>query len=453
MNSVSDALDCQTVTRLRDVFADYDRQEGPGVAVGVSQQGRTLFSGGWGIANLDYGIPIDADSVFYLASVSKQVTAGAVLFALKEGYLSLQDDIRRFLPLLPDYGTVFTIEHLLHHTSGIRDYLTLLWLAGRRIEDVLTAEQVFELLCAQRAVNFPPGSAHLYSNSNYVLLAEIVRRATGLSLRDYAHARLFQPLGMDSTQFHDDAERPIARRLIGYSPDPAGGFRINHLFNFDQVGDGGLYSSVNDLLKWLENLDCGRVGGPEWLTALHRPGALNDGESISYAGGLAHGQYRGLSTVEHGGGLAGFRTATIRFPEQHVAIVVLGNMATVNSYLLARQVADILLEDSLGPPSETIAPAPAADDASRREIDAGRRPGYAATYWSAELDARYRIQMINDALVLRWGSNETVLRASGPEQLTCDMGLTLVFERDGSDAITAFRLDVGRARGLRFVRE
>src|SRR5688572_2318957 len=235
--------------RVDSIFASLAVPGSPGCAVGVMQDGKLAYGRGYGSANLDNSVPIDTRSVFYLASVSKQVTAFAVALAVQEGKLSFDDDVRKYIPELPDYGTPFTIRNLIHHTSGVRDYLTLIPLSGRRADDAWTDPALLALVTRQKALNFAPGTEFLYSNTGYVLLAEIVKRATGQSLRQYADARIFQPLGMRDTHFHDDAGVIVPRRVIGYTRTPDG-WRMNHWFSFDKVGDGGLYSTIDDLAKW-----------------------------------------------------------------------------------------------------------------------------------------------------------------------------------------------------------
>jgi CubicO group peptidase (beta-lactamase class C family) len=439
--------------RVAAIFAEFDRADSPGCAVGVAEAGRPVLRRGFGAANLDHGIAIGPTSAFYLASVSKQFTAAAVLLAAEQGHLSLDDDVRRHVPELPDYGRRITVRQLIHHTSGLRDYLTLLTLAGRPFEDVLTDESTLELIARQRALNFEPGTEFLYSNTGYVLLAEIVRRATGRSLRDYADAELFRPLGMGSTHFHDDAARVVPRRVIGYAPAGEQGVRISHLFHFDRVGDGGLYSTVDDLLIWLDNLSTGRVGGPELRDAMHRRGVLANGDTIAYAGGLTHGRHRGLRTVEHGGGLAGFRTSTIRYPDDDLDVVVLCNTAAANAPVLARRVGEVWLGGRMEP--EAVAVPTAATSAwppPAAAGDAGALSGYSGRYRSDELDAAYTLAVEADGLVVRRGTTRIPVRADGDDRFVGGMGLVLRFTRDAAGAVTGFTLDAGRVRGIVFAR-
>ena len=243
-------VDSDLRQRIDEVFSEYDRTNGPGCAVGLVQDGLLAYARGYGIGQMDHAVPLDETSVFYLASVSKQFTAAAVLIAEHEGYLALDDDIRTHIPEFPDYGVPVTVRQLLHPTGGVRDYLTLMSRAGTPYENILTDESMLGLIARQKELNFEPGSEHLYSNSGYVLLAEIVKRATGRSLREYAHQKIFQPLAMTNTHFHDDRTQIVKNRVFSYDPGPDGSWRTNYLMNFDKVGDGGLYSSVEDLARW-----------------------------------------------------------------------------------------------------------------------------------------------------------------------------------------------------------
>jgi CubicO group peptidase (beta-lactamase class C family) len=450
------------LSRVDSVFVAVADPAGPGCALAVVQDGRFAFSRGYGTANLDYGVPIDGRSVFYLASVSKQFTAAAVALAAAEEHLSLDDDVRRWLPEVPDYGTPITIRHLVHHTSGLRDYLTLIALAGRRADDHWTDAALAELIVRQQSTNFPPGTEFLYSNTGYVMLADVVGRATGSSLRQYADSRIFQPLGMASTHFHDDAGRVVPRRVIGYGRGADGEFRLNHWFAFDKVGDGGLYASAEDLARWEENFFSGRVGGATFLARIHQRGILSSGDSIPYAFGLTHGTYRGLPTVGHGGSLAGFRTMVLRFPEQRFSSIVLCNTPSANPTLLAQRTAEIFLDGAMAPPATpqgqpataqtAAAPALPAAAAAAMASGLGR---YTGRFHSEELDAVYTLVEEGGTLVVRRGADTRIpLRATEADVFAAATGLVLRFEGGAAapGGAASFTIDAGRVRGIRFLR-
>lgn len=437
--------------RVDSIFASLAVPGSPGCAVGVMQDGKLAYGRGYGSANLDYGVPIDTRSVFYLASVSKQVTAFAVALAAQEGKLSFDDDVRKYITELSDYGTPFTIRHLVHHTSGVRDYLTLIPLSGRHADDAWTDASLLALVTRQKGLNFAPGTEFLYSNTGYVLLAEIVKRATGQSLRQYADARIFQPLGMRDTHFHDDAGAIVPRRVIGYvrSPD---GWRMNHWFSFDKVGDGGLYSTIEDLAKWDANFYSGQVGGGALQQQVIQRGVLTKGDTIPYAFGLNITSYRGLRAIEHGGSLTGFRTNLLRFPEQRFGVVVLCNTPTANPAQVARRVADVYLGEGMpmaaipgggGLPQQPNAPPPALSAATDAEV--------IGSYRSEELDAVYVFAADSGRIVMRSGTAQSVVRRTASGVIVAG-NLTFRFSRDPVGHITGFTLDAGRVRGIRFDR-
>ena len=345
--SVADVRD-----QVDEVFTAYDHSDTPGCALGVVLNGELAYARGFGMANLDYGIAIDPRSVFRIGSTSKQFTAAAIVLAAQEGALSLDDDIRDWLPEMPDYGTPITIRMLLNHTSGIRDYLTLAELAGLRDDDWYTDEEALALIAKQQRTNFDPGSEHLYSNSGYFLLSQIIRRATGRSLRQYAEEEIFEPLGMDDTHYHDDHTEIVPDRASGYAPEGEG-FRIS-MTTLDMVGDGGVFTTVEDLQKWDENFYDPRVGGPQLVTALLERGVLSSGDTIDYALGLIHGEHRGLPVVSHGGSFVGYRAEMIRFPEQRLSVATLCNVSNADPTSLSFDVAELFLADYLE--SETVAP-------------------------------------------------------------------------------------------------
>jgi CubicO group peptidase (beta-lactamase class C family) len=240
------------------VFAQWDTPGSPGCALGVVRGGRLLYERGYGMANLDYDIPNGPTMVYYIGSDSKQFTAAAVALLSLRGQLSLDDDLRKYFPELPDYGTPVRIRHLIHHTSGLRDIYTLMSLRGDRLEDVFPDSQALALIARQRGLAFTPGSAYSYSNTGYFLLAQLVKRVSGRSLREFADAEIFRPLGMTNTHFHDDPGHVMKNRAMSYEPDGKGGFVISYLQNFDKVGAGGLYSTVHDLQRRWAGRRCRR---------------------------------------------------------------------------------------------------------------------------------------------------------------------------------------------------
>ncbi len=443
--------------RVDSLFAEWDRPGSPGCALGVVRDGRLDYARGYGYANLDHDVPITPSTVFYIASVSKQFTAASIVLLAQQGRLSLDDDVRAYIPELPDYGATITIRHLIHHTSGLRDYLTLMLLAGMRLEDVHTDAEVLDLVTRQAALNFTPGERYLYSNTGYLLMAEIVRRVSGKSLREFADEHIFRPLGMANTHFHDDRTMVVRNRALAYARNEDGSFRLDVWSNFDKVGSGGLLASVEDLALWDLNAEHQKVGGAALREQMLGRGVLNDGDTLDYAFGLIIGEYRGLRTVGHSGGSMGFRAHHLRFPDERFAVICLCNLGSIDPGALVRRVADIYLEDRFPkPPLATRASGPAprgnAAGATSTEPAAAMLAEFAGRYHSAELRVTYTLAVEQDRLVLH-GRNAppATLESTGPDRFRAG-GVALRFVRDDSGSITGFVLDAGRALGLSFQR-
>ncbi len=445
------AQEARREAQVDEIFSEYDHTWTPGCAVGVIRDGSFVLRRGYGMANLEYGIALSPQSVFRIGSTSKQFTAAAIVLLAQEGKLSLDDDVRDHLPELNDFGTPVTIRHLLHHTSGYRDYLTLASVAGMRNDDYYTDDDLLEMLSRQRQLNFMPGDEHLYSNSGYWLLSQVVERASGKSLREYAAGRMFTPLGMSNTHFHNDHTEIVPNRASGYSPT-SDGFRIN-MTTLPMTGDGGVFTTVNDLLRWDQNFYDSSVGGPEFAEQMLRTGSLNDGESLTYASGLTVGTYRGLNIVSHGGSFVGFRAEMIRFPDERVSVSCLCNRSDANPSRLARQVAAVYLDDRMEPQEaagqrRSRAQPPATVELSDRELAA-----FAGDYYSEELDVTYRLQVAGDGAGIdyEYGSSRSSVRPIGNDTLWRN-NLTMRFERAVDGTITGFQLDAGRVKNLRFTR-
>jgi CubicO group peptidase (beta-lactamase class C family) len=345
--------------KVDQVFAAYDKTDSPGCALGVVRDGNFIYQKGFGMASLELGVPLTPASVFYMGSVSKQFTAATVVLAAEQGFLSLDDDVHKYVPELPSYGKPITLREMLHHTSGFRDILGLLLLAGRNFEDIHPTPELLDLLSRQKALNYAPGEEFLYSNTNYFLMSVIIRRATGKPMSQFADENIFKPLGMTHTRFYDDHSVVVPGRVPAYEPRPAGGFRIDWSTNFDKIGDGGLMSSVDDLLLWDRNFYDNKLGKGTLLKEIQTQGALNSGKQIEYALGLFITTYRGLPIVEHGGALFGYRTELLRFPQQKFSVITLCNVGTSSPRRLANQVADLYLAGQLGPEQHAAASAQA----------------------------------------------------------------------------------------------
>lgn len=408
------AAGAQTLTpdvtsKIDKVFEKYDKTDSPGCALGVYQDGKIVYKHGYGMANLNDDVAITPETVFHVASMSKQFTAASILLLQAQGKLSLDDDVHKYIPELPDFGEKITLRHLVHHTSGLRDQWALLELAGWRYsQDLITDDDVMSVVTRQKALNFKPGERYMYSNTGFTLLAIVVKRVSGMSFREFTTKNIFEPLGMTHTHFRDDHEEVIKHDALGYEHDgPEGNgkpFRMN-LTNFDTAGATSLHTTVEDLQLWDENFYHPKVGGPALIEQMLHRDKLNNGELQSYASGLVIGTYRGLPTVDHNGGDAGYRSDMTRFPEQHFSASVLCNFADTNPTALVHQVTDIMLAKELKAPEQAAAKAPAASTPVTA-LTADQMAAMAGTYWSRKDDDYDIVQFKEGKLQFDTGVND-----------------------------------------------
>ena len=357
------------------VFGDYDKPATPGCIVGVLRAGEILYSRGYGRANVEHDVAFTTRTVFDIGSTSKQVVAAAIVLLGQDGTLTLDDDIRKHLPEMPDYGTTITIRHLLTHTSGLRDYIALMTLGGWQVEDLTTPAQALDVVRRQKGLDFAPGTEFAYSNTGFFLASLIVERASGKPLAAFARERLFTPLGMTSTRYMDDHSAVLPHRATGYGP-AEGGFRVA-MSNWEQLGDGAVQTSLDDLSKWDANFYSATVGGRalvEALTTVHR---LKSGAATTYGLGLFVDEYRGLPVVRHGGAWAGYRAELLRFPAERLSIAVLCNRWDASPDVRANRLADVVLQ-----PRFTTAAAPPLD--APAPADTTSLAKFAGVYWSDE---------------------------------------------------------------------
>lgn len=384
-----DPLPTDRHEKVDAIFAPWNAKNGPGCAVGVSRNGDVDYLHGYGMSNLEYDIPVTPQSIFLAASVSKQFTAFAVALLAQEGKLSWDDDIRKYIPEMPDYGKKISISHLIHHTNGLRDQGVLLNLAGWRSDDLYTEGDMLWIVTKQRQTNFAPGTEIVYGNSAYTLLAVIVRRVSGKSLKDYAAERIFIPLGMTKTHFHDDHTEIVPGRVSGYRARTGGGWQISNP-NFTFYGSTGVHTTAGDMLKWNQNLMDARVGGRKLIAWMLTSGRLNDGTETTYGGGLDLKRYRGLRVVGHSGVDAGFRAHTSLFPEFGLAIVALCNGSTIDPQSLIHKVAEVYLGEHMTAPALAPAVSTPQPEATLALL--------AGTYWSTSTDEVVRVEWRDGAL-------------------------------------------------------
>lgn len=350
--SIGQNLHDSITRKIDSIFSRYTTTT-PGCAVAIIKNEKLVFKKGYGMANLEYNIPITSSSIFHIASESKQYVAFCMLLLEQQGKLSIDDDIRKYLDYVPDLGKKITIRHLIHHTSGLRDQWQLLGNAGWQLDDVITQEHIIKLVSKQKALNFEPGEEHLYCNTGYTLMAEIVKKASGLSLREYTDKYIFKPLEMNNTHFHDNYREIVPNRTYSYSPGGSNGYS-HSVLSYSTVGATSLFTTVEDEAKWLMNYEHGKVGGKDLLQKMYSQGILNNGKKITYAFAINMGEYNGWKEIGHGGGDAGFRTYATRFPEQQLGIIVFSNLSSFNSYGMTMQVADLLLPPKEKKPNNSV---------------------------------------------------------------------------------------------------
>jgi CubicO group peptidase (beta-lactamase class C family) len=376
-----------TDDRVDRIFERYTKPGSPGCAVAVMKDGEILYRQGYGLANLEHNAPNLPSTVFNIGSMAKQFTAFAIALLEDEGRLSFEDDIRKHLPEMPDFGETITLRHLLHHTSGLRgSFPELLALAEWRDTDLTTTEDVIWLLKSQRALNCPPGKEHLYVNSGYVLLAKICERVSGQSFAQFSKHRIFEPLGMTRSYIHDSVTMVIPGRAQGYYCDDDQAGWLHAPLTDSVVGPTNVYTTVEDLALWDENFYSGKVGSQAVLEQMYKPGRLNDGSELDYAFGLMVGPahaHQGWQVVEHGGGQGGYGSWMVRFPELHLSVVVLFNhfLWEMRDYTI--KVADLFLEARKPAeiPSDEQAP---SEETSPVELSSEQLQAKVGTYYSPE---------------------------------------------------------------------
>ncbi len=352
------ALSATLTSQIDAVFAPWDRPDSPGCAIGLGREGKVEYARGYGMADLEHAVPITASTIFNAGSLSKQFTGLAVAMLIQEGKLSLDDDVRKYLPEMPDYGQPIKLSNLLYQTSGIRDEYALAGMAGVRNSDLLTVSDMLNLIYRQRGLNFTPGSEYYYSNSNYTLLAQIIERVTGQPLAKFAAERIFGPLGLAHTRFLVDPNELVPGRAYGYAL-AAGGGHLLDMPNHAIPGPSSLQTSVEDLIRWADNYSTGQAGGMDVVRLATTPGATSNGQSANYAFGLGTSTDNNLGLLLTHSGLDGGYASTIAiFPERRVAVALLCNLGTIDTQALLTQAATIYLAGGKASPA-TSAPAPA----------------------------------------------------------------------------------------------
>ncbi|HUU30266.1 MAG TPA: serine hydrolase [archaeon] len=528
--------------------------DGPGCAVAVILDGKVIFKKGYGLADLEKKTPITPATAFNIGSMTKQFTAACILILTQDGKLSLDDEIDQYLPELPDYGQPVTIRHLIHHTSGIWSNDVLLGLSGRKFTDPLSTKDDLKMIFRCHTLNFTPGAEHLYCNSGYVLLGEIVARVSGKSLGAFARDRIFKPLGMSGTVFNDSPEKAIRNEALSYTRPGDNTWTPTGERSNSSVGANNLYTTVEDLARWERNFHDQKVGGPHFTELMQTRGMLNNGDTLSYAFGLVVGENGGQLTVSHGGATPGFRCDMMRLPELGLSVVCLCNSDQGAPGSTVRKITDFVLGDSFATANNAE---PAANDSTAKvtleprslssytgkyQMDNGfaititqedsvlkgqgtgqsqfglvpetdslfhiaEAPGikmsfhgtdrgpathitlyqngehrlkriedqdklttaqlaaFAGEYYSDELDATYRVELVTDTLFIHTPIVDPLFRKvsgitgndplvhSGAADTFSLSSIPVVFKRNAQGQVAGFTIDAGRVRNLLFVRK
>lgn len=332
-------------SKIDSIFKNYIDLNKPGAVVAVVKNQKIVFKKGYGSANLEYNIPNSPSTIFHIASVSKQFTVFSILLLQKQGKLGLDDDIRKYIPEVPDFGKTITLRHLASHTSGLRDQWNLLSMAGWRMDDVITKEHVLKLVSKQKELNFNPGDEYAYCNTGFTLLAEVVARISEMSFAEFTNANIFKPLKMSNTLFYDDHEKIVKNRAYSYFMDSTG--IKKSVLNYANVGATSLFTTVEDLSLWSMNFLDIKVGDSTIINEMNTPAVLNNGKTFGGALGQFVGTYKGLKEIQHGGADAGYRSYLTRFPEENFSVIVFSNSAEFNSGRMAHNVADLYLKDKI----------------------------------------------------------------------------------------------------------
>ena len=397
----------QTEAEIDSVFSEWNSITVPGGSVSIIKDGQQVFARGYGSADLEHDIGNAPGTVFYIGSVSKQFVTFCILLLEEQGKLGLDDDIHEYFPDFPDYGVPLTIRNFIHHTSGVRDYLTLMALKNRSYLDHITIEEVYNLLKQQQELNFTPGDQYLYSNSCYFMLAQVVEKASGKTIREFAREEIFEPLGMNNSLFYDNNRDLIKNRAFSYQKTSAGW--ANLVNRFDLVGSGGVYSTVEDLFLWDQNFYHNKLGkgGQAIIEKMHQEGMLNNGESSGYAFAIVNGKYKGLRTVSHSGSLAGYRAVQLRFPDQQFTVTILANRSDASPTSKAYKLADLYLKDQLVEETrETVE----QKDYKVKKLSEKKMQVFAGHYWNERVGFRVEVSVQDNLLKLTDRSGEYFLR-------------------------------------------
>jgi CubicO group peptidase (beta-lactamase class C family) len=435
--------------RVDAIFSRFTAPGSPGCIVGVNERGDARVRSAYGLADIERNVPMRPGLLVEVGSVSKQFTAASILLLERDGKLSIDEDVRRYWPAFPDFGTPITMRHLLGHTAGVRDQYNLLALVGRTPEEVVTTvDEVVALLERQRTLNHPVGARYAYSNTGYTFAGALVKKLSGQSLAEFSTARLLRANGLMQAQWRDDFRRIVPNRALAYQQRADGVWEQDLPFA-NLHGSGGLLMTVDEMLRWTELLNQDRIGPPGMLRAMTTVGTLNDGSKTEYGLGLMVRQWRGVREVAHSGSTAGYRAYLAHYPDYGLSVAMQCNAANGDYVVLARNVAALFLADRLQP-APPAAPPPAARP--RYAVSPATLAAFGGHYRDAETGAVAQIVPADSTVELRWGLNRRTRLVPLAEDSLAGGGQVVRIVRNPAGQVIAFYFDASRVLNVRFER-
>ena len=440
--------------RADEVLKRFAAPHTPGVVVAVVDRGQVVYRNAVGVASLEQRTPLTPTTILDIGSVAKQFTAYAIALLESQGKLSLSDPIKKYLPEIPDIAAGVTIRHLLNHTSGLREIYNTMAIGGWQSGDGMTQEQALRLVAAQPALQFTPGSEHVYNNTGYMLLSDIVERVTGTQFHEWMQNNLFRPLGMERTVIMHRLGQVIPGSADSYSQ--SGDEYVRVFDNSTIQGAGGIYSTAEDMTRWLANWSNPVVGNAAVVKRMQERVVLTTGDTLNYALGVTIDRDRGLRRIQHGGSSAAFRTTLYYYPEHASGIIVQSNLASMNTAAIAAALANIFLGDRMQPLTLASSPAPPSREPSAAAAPwaphAAELADYTGRFYSTEVEAMYHLLVKSDTLTLRHQRiGEQKMRPRQRDVFDVAGGIGEVrFLRDNTGRITGFTVSNGRTRGVQF---
>lgn len=460
-NNLSAQTNSNAEKKIDSLFAQYNLKTA-GVAVGIVQDGKLIFKKGYGTANLEYDIPITPKTIFNIGSVSKQFTTFSIYLLAKQGKISLDDDVRKYIPELPIYEKTITIKHLCYHTSGLKDQWALLTLAGWRMDDIVTSEQVMKIVTKQKELNFSPGSQFKYSNTGFTLLTEIVKRVSGKSFSQFAKENIFSPLGMENTLIYDDNEKIVKNRAYSYGS--ANGLYSKRNLNSSSVGPTNVYTTVEDLVKWTANFENPKVGDVDFINVFNEKSlldngepailAVRDGETIYHAKGQFIRNYKGLNVYNHTGSDAGFKSYLGRFQDNKLSVILLSNDESFVSYKAGMDIAEFYLSDKLKNRVPITESKMKVDEAPKYNVKTNLKD-FEGQFQNSDLSSLFTLKVISGKLTMVHNRlSDAVLTEVEKDKFTgvITFAVEVNFQRNKKNEITELSITNFGATNVNFIK-